>query len=133
MSFTLKEIDELGKIEQMGIHEIASWTMKIGRRYQSWALMAREIEKKHGHNVSFGKVFKSLRLRHGWTQTKIAYEVEVNREAVSMWESGERMPSGNSMIALLSLIPELATVLKVIWPTAYDWTDFLRMKKEESL
>ena len=127
----LETLNDLGRREQMSIHQIAELTMKIGRRQQSWEVQAKAIETKHGMGISFGKVLKSLRLRHVWTQTRVAYECEVNREAVSMWESDSRMPSGDSMIALLVLIPELAVTIKTIWPTAYDWTDFLRIKKGE--
>lgn len=43
--------------------------------------------------MTSGEIIKILREREGWSQTELAKLLGLSRSAVSMWESGERVPS----------------------------------------
>lgn len=56
--------------------------------------------------ATFGERLKYLRTRHGLSQTTMAAilssisDVKISRSTVGMWESGQRMPSRESLEAL---------------------------------
>lgn len=42
-------------------------------------------------------IFKSIREKHGLTQDQMAERVLVTRQAVSLWETGERLPNTETL------------------------------------
>lgn len=47
-----------------------------------------------------GKNIKSLRYQKGWTQVKLAKELNVSEDAVSKWETGKNMPSVEDVVQI---------------------------------
>lgn len=43
---------------------------------------------------------RELRARHGFTQDRVAKELNVHESAVSRWESGTRFPTGEDLVGL---------------------------------
>lgn len=46
---------------------------------------------------------RELRARHGYTQDRVARELQVHESAVSRWESGTRFPTGEDLVKLSDL------------------------------
>ena len=46
---------------------------------------------------------KNMRIKHGFSQEKLAEQLMVSRQAVSKWENGESLPDMENMIALAKL------------------------------
>jgi DNA-binding transcriptional regulator YiaG len=112
--------------ELSGFELIQEW-QKIGKRQLGYRNEGRSIEAKHGTNISIGRVIRSLRLRRGWTQERVAVELDTNKTSVGEWERDARFPSGMNVIGLITLFPSFAGVIREIWPTAFDFSEWYQM------
>lgn len=52
---------------------------------------------------NFGKTLKELRKERGLTQPELAFWLKVTKNAVYLWESGQRVPNLETVIALADL------------------------------
>ena len=50
-----------------------------------------------------GKFIKDLRIKEGYSQYKLAYRINISRQAVSKWERGITIPSRESLLKLSDL------------------------------
>ena len=57
-------------------------------------------------NIQIGNYIRSLRIKMGLTQGKLAEQLEVSRQAVSKWENGIAIPD-------VSLLPKLSKILNM--------------------
>jgi len=61
----------------------------------------------------FGKNLKYYRMKKGWLQTRIAYELGVHRSRISYYETGRSIPHTKTLMLL-------STVLEVeVWQLFY--------------
>jgi DNA-binding transcriptional regulator YiaG len=59
-----------------------------------------------------GKEIKAIRERLGLTQTELADKLGITRNAVTLWEIGQRNPSSLAALAIKALEKELKPVRK---------------------
>lgn len=52
------------------------------------------------HNKAFGKILRSLRKDHGYTQETLAFESGLDRTYVSLLELGSRSPTLDTIMTL---------------------------------
>ena len=50
-----------------------------------------------------GEKIAQLRRKNGWSQEELADKMEISRQAVSKWESGQTMPDLERILRLSSL------------------------------
>lgn len=55
---------------------------------------------KGGNNVGFAEKLIVLRNQRGYTQEKMAEELQISRQAISKWESGTTLPDTDKLIQL---------------------------------
>lgn len=48
----------------------------------------------------FAKRLKDLRCEHNLTQTQLAYKTKISQAGIAKWETGDRKPSVEGLIAL---------------------------------
>lgn len=53
--------------------------------------------------MNIGKMIKELRLERGWSQTKLADELFVSQDTISLWELGKSLPDILNLIKLAKL------------------------------
>lgn len=53
--------------------------------------------------MNVGKMIKELRLERGWSQTKLADELFVSQDTISLWELGKSLPDILNLIKLAKL------------------------------
>jgi transcriptional regulator with XRE-family HTH domain len=51
-------------------------------------------------NIAFGKILRELRLRHGFSQEKLAFEANIQRNYVSLIERGINQPTISTIFKL---------------------------------
>ena len=54
--------------------------------------------------MSFGEQLQAVRRKNGLTQEEFAAQLNVSRQAVSKWETGEAMPDTDKLIALCQIL-----------------------------
>lgn len=54
--------------------------------------------------MSFAKIIKKIRKELGLTQNELASKLKVTRQALSMWESGERTPKLDDIISIVKIL-----------------------------
>ena len=60
--------------------------------------------------MTIGDQIQYLRIKHGFTQERLAEMLEVSRQSVSKWELGQAMPDVEKIIRMSELF-EVSTVV----------------------
>lgn len=63
----------------------------------------RQVARKAG----FHKMLKAVRLKRGWTKSRLAKALGVSWLTVNAWEKGRNAPSALNTLKLVRLFPEL--------------------------
>ena len=53
--------------------------------------------------MKLGEKLQKLRKARGWSQEELAGKIEVSRQAISRWESGETLPDAENLLKLSDL------------------------------
>jgi transcriptional regulator with XRE-family HTH domain len=59
-----------------------------------------DLGRATGSPLTRGDLLRALRLRKGWTQTRLARQIGVSRQSVAHWERLERLPSSQQIHSL---------------------------------
>lgn len=66
-------------------------------------------------NIAFGKVLKELRLLHGFSQEKLAFEANIQRNYVSLIERGVNQPTVTTIFKLaIALDVQPSTMIAMV-------------------